>query len=678
MDTNNRPQTKERIRKYRNIFSKTLQRQILIPFLTLLIVSSGILTFVSYTNTVSIVTNELTNAVEEQMVGMNESFELFFQNTGNTINRYAEKQEIKKIETNKSYIMKSFEESATADETITNIYLGTSDGEMILYPPVELPSDYDPRTRPWYEDAINQKGEIIWTEPYIDTATNEAIVSAAKAVFDGSKLVGVMSIDISINTLIDMINRVKIGESGYAVLIDNQGKYLAHPFKENVGKDISKESYFQEMERLGNKGYLEFKQDGQKKIMAFINSPTTGWKIAGTVNTQELAKKAQGILFPLMLALGAIIVLAVLISIFVSRKITKPIKKLQETMKEVELGNLSVQLPVSKHDEIGKLSESFNGMIAQMQSMMKKVSILSNQVSEASQTLVASAEENTAASNEVATTMEQIASGASSQTEIFDKNTTVMESLAEKIRQVEKEADEIYSNSESMHHTSQDGLKKVHVLKEQFEMTSQITKEMVIAVQSLDQNSTSINNIVSKIAEIASQTNLLALNAAIEAARAGEAGKGFAVVADEVRKLAEQTESSLKDISSIIGSMQIETKKTVNLIGKTHESISEQGKAVVETEEVFTSITTAITSGRSLVENIAKSMDDMVNQRDLLVKNVQEVTAISQETAAGTQQVSASIEETTASMEQLNHLALELDGFAREMNEEIIKFKLDK
>ncbi len=678
MDTNKQSQVENWKRKFRNLFSRTLQRQILIPFLSLLIVSSGILAFVSYTNTVSVVTTELTNAVGEQMVGMNESFELFFENTGNTINRYVEKQEIKKFGMNKNYIMKSFEESAGADETITNIYLGTSDGEMILYPPVELPSDYDPRTRPWYEDAVNKKGEIIWTEPYIDTATNEAIVSAAKAVYDGSKLVGVMSIDISINTLINMVNRMKIGETGYAVLIDNQGKYLAHPVKEVVGIDISQESYYQEMEVLGEKGNLEFKQDGQRKVMAFISSPTTGWKIAGTVYTKELSKKAQAILLPLTLALGAVIALAIAISLVVSRKITKPIKKLQETMKDVEQGNLSVQLSVDKQDEIGKLSESFNAMIIQMRSIMKKVSIISNQVTDVSQTLVASAEENTAASNEVATTMEQIASGASSQTEIFDRNSDVMESLAEKIKQVESEANEINVNSKNMHQTSQDGLKKVNVLKDQFEMTSQITKEMVIAVQSLDQNSTSINNIVSKIAEIASQTNLLALNAAIEAARAGEAGKGFAVVADEVRKLAEQTEHSLKDISSIIGSMQQETKKTVTLIGKTHESISEQGKAVVETEEVFSTITAAITNGRVLVENIANSMDEMVNKRDLLVKNVQEVTAISQETAAGTQQVSASIEETTASMEQLNHLAIELDGFARELNEEIIKFKLDQ
>ncbi|WP_456279335.1 methyl-accepting chemotaxis protein [Bacillus sp. AK128] len=248
--------------------------------------------------------------------------------------------------------------------------------------------------------------------------------------------------------------------------------------------------------------------------------------------------------------------------------------------------------------------------------------------------------------------------------------------LSSRMKQVEEEAQEIRVNSETMTNSSEDGMKRVQLLKKQFGETTRLSDEMVGAVKSLDENSGSISEIVKSIAQIASQTNLLALNAAIEAARAGEAGKGFAVVAEEVRKLAEQTEGSLRDISTIIETMQGETKKTVSLITQTSESMQQQGQAVSETEAAFTTISDAILSSRKLVTSISESLESMVKEKDVLVSNASNLSSISQETAAGTQQVSASIEETTASMEQLNKLAFDLENHAQEMSNQIKRFKL--
>jgi methyl-accepting chemotaxis protein len=657
-----------------SFFTITLQRQILIPFLSLIVVSILVLSYVSYHSTVDIVTDELTINVQEQMNSMNNSFELFFTNNENIVNRFVAKGEVQTYQGNEVALLDAFGETAEAEGAISNVYLGTANKEMILYPQTDLPGDYDPTTRPWYQDAVKNPEQVIWTEPYIDTASNEAIVSAARAVYNGSTLIGVMSIDISINTLIDMVNQEKIGESGYAILIDNTGKYIAHPDKEYIGQDITQEDYYKEMTKLGDRGTVHYEFEGQEKVLSFITSPTTGWKIAGTVYNAELAQKGQAIIKPILISLLLIVAVAVFISVIISRRITKPIQALQHSMKKVEEGDLSVAIPISRQDEIGKLSESFNQMTSQMNVVMQKVMKISTDVTDASQTLVATAEENTAASNEVATTMEQIASGATNQTELFETNHDAMNVLAEKIKQVEAQSEEIRVNSESMTLSSQDGIKRVQLLKQQFTETNQLSNEMVDAVHSLDKNSGSISEIVKSISQIASQTNLLALNAAIEAARAGEAGKGFAVVAEEVRKLAEQTERSLKDISSIIGTMQGETKKTVHLITQTSESMLSQGKAVAETEEAFTSISEAIHNSRKVVQAITDSMAKMIEEKDLLVTNARELSSISQETAAGTQEVSASIEETTASMEQLNQLAFNLENLAKEMNEEIRKF----
>ncbi|WP_275644799.1 methyl-accepting chemotaxis protein [Cytobacillus sp. S13-E01] len=664
--------------KLSSVFNKTIRRQILIPFLSLIILSGTIISFVAYQFSVSMTTEELSLNVKQQMSSMNDSFEIFFTNTENTINLFSEKSDLKSFETTEDKILASFEETASSNEQITNIYMGTATGKMILYPSTELPSDYDPRTRVWYTDAIENKDQIIWTEPYIDTATNEVVVSVAKAVYNGSTAVGVMSIDISVDTLIGMISKVKIGESGYAVLFDNLGKYLAHPDKENIGVDVSSEQYYQMIKKEGNDGIIEYDHEGQAKIMAFVTNEKTGWQLAGTVFKDELEQKAQGIILPILIALGVVLIFASLIAIFVTRKFVEPIKTLQDTMKNVENGDLTATVMFDRQDEVGQLAQSFNQMILQMKMMIQKVSTIADNVTDASQTLVASAEENTAASNEVATTMEEISAGATNQTELIEANSQATNLLADKIQQVEDQAKVIQTESNNMEDSSKEGMNKVRLLKEQFSKTNLMASEMAKAVSGLDENSTSINDIVKKIAEIAGQTNLLALNAAIEAARAGEAGKGFAVVAEEVRKLAEQTEGSLKDISAIIGKMQGETSKTVHLIRETNEYLVEQGKAVDDTEESFSLISAAITSSRSMIQGIVDSVKEMVEQRGTLVRNAHEITSISQETAAGTEQVSASIEETTASMEQLNMLASELDSFAKEMNDEIRKFSIEE
>ncbi|WP_099159842.1 methyl-accepting chemotaxis protein [Virgibacillus ndiopensis] len=673
-----KPSKKQKDNK-RTFFNKSLQRQILTPFLTLIIVAGIVIAITSYTLSKNLITEETETSISTQTKNLNDTFNMFFSNADSTLNRFTKNELITNYNPKKKAELLSYlGETADANSTIANVYTGIEkSGETIIYPVADLPDNFDPRERDWYKKAVNASGKTVWTEPYKDAATGKMIITAARSYSKNGQIVGVAAADVYVDTLINMTNELEIGKTGHAIIVDRDGKFVAHSNKDLIGKNANDLAFYKQARDKGTSGVVHFTEDDEDKVLGFSTNSTTGWLLGEIVSKSEIQKKAKSIFPPIVITLGVVLLFAIVFSIVSARRITKPIKSLQQTMKEVENGNLSAKTDIKSVNEIGQLSNSFERMLEQMRLMMINIKDVSFHVSEASQTLVASAEENTASSNEVATTMEQIATGAGEQSEIMEQNTVATDKLSSLIKQIENYNKNVYEEAKTMLDVSEKGTKTVSVLRKQSEETGKATNNVVKAIQSLDKKSTNINEIVTKIADIANQTNLLALNAAIEAARAGENGRGFAVVADEVRKLAEQSENALGDISTLIEEMQSETKQTVTLIGKTNEVIETQSKSVSETEQAFTSIQNTIETNNQLINKVMDVMETIINQEQIISSNTQSIASISEETAAGTEEISASIEEQTASMEQLNHLAEELETYSTEMQQQVNTFKID-
>lgn len=656
-----------------------LRMQITIPFIILTIFAVGIVAFVSYNFSVKTTTEELSRNVENQMISVNETFDMYFTNMENQLTRMANDSTLRHYtdEENFSTLYTFLQQTADTDPQIQAAYAGFDAAEeIIIYPNDEAIKEVNPKDRAWYQDAIAAEGTIVWTEPYQDALTGNIVITAAKAFYQYSDVVGVAGIDIQTKELLEMMNSITIGDSGYTVVIDENGSYITNPDPGLIGQNISEEKYYQDIMAAGEQGLVDGSLDGEDIVIGFVKNPTTDWTLGGIIQKGEFESKAGVILVPIAISLGAVLILAIISAMIIARRITKPIEQLQTTMKQVEDGDLTVNITTNRKDEIGLLSKSFERMVKQIQGVMKQINGVSYQVSDAAQNLVASSEENTASANEVATTMEEIASGASNQFDLTEQNANDFTSFSEMIKEINNKNEEMFEKAQQMGKLSTSGVETIQDLATRSAETTKQAKGVTEAIQLLNEKASNIHSIVDKIANIASQTNLLALNASIEAARAGEHGHGFAVVANEVGKLAEQTTDALKDVAVIISEMQDETQSSVDLVKQTTGHFDQQSESVAETGQVFLSISSAVDENNKMIEQIMSLTDKIVEREQELIKNTQQFAAISEDTAAGTEEISASIEEQTASMEQLTQLATDLESYAILMQEGINRFKI--
>lgn len=659
-------------------FQPGLRIQLTMPFVVLILLSVGIVAFLSYNFSVKTTTDELSKSVEQQMFGLNHTFDMYFEFMENMLSWMTEHTSVIEYSDDDYVDLYNYlEETQNLNSDIRAVYAGYDrTEEIIIYPYDNDIGNVNPKERVWYQNAVEKEGEVIWTEPYEDALSGEPIISAAKGIYRYGDFVGVAGIDVSTGTLLNLFADIEIGENGYAIVVDQNGTLITSPDPSRIGENISEEHFFEKMLAQGDQGVIESNFDGKEVIIGFIKNPTTNWYLAGVIDKSEFAEKANVIIPPILLTLFIVLTITSIAATFVTNRITKPISQLQQAMKTVEEGDLTASFSLKRQDELGMLSRSFNHMVNEMRTVINRISENSLKIADASQNLVASSEENTASSNEVAKTMEEIAAGASEQADLTEQNAEAFHTLSAVISDIKEKNEEMHKKAQDMGELSVSGLRTLKALAIQSAETKDFANRVIQASEQLNEQSMNVNTIVDKIAEIAGQTNLLALNASIEAARAGEHGHGFSVVASEVGKLAEETTEALKEIAGIVSNMQDETKQSMDLVGKMIELYEEQNDIVSETGQSFMAISNSVNENNEITEEIMQLTNTIVEKEKQLMKSTENYASISEDTAAGTEEISAAIEEQTAAMEQLTHLASELESIASDMQEEIKRFNI--
>jgi methyl-accepting chemotaxis protein len=562
-----------------------------------------------------------------------------------------------------------------AHDNIQSVYIGTPQGKMILYPLEDL-TGYDPRVRGWYQDAMNSRGKIIWTEPYVDATKGNMVITGAESITVDGKLLGVLAIDIDLSKLSQAIRNTVIGEKGNLMLMDKKGKIVLHVNNEMLGKDLKDESWVKTILSQDSGDILKYNYQNKENYLSYTTNKSTGWKIIGTVEAAELVNKAANVRNQIAMVGIVSILLVIAISYVISNSISKPIYVIMNAMKKAEGGDFSAQVKIKSKDEVGLLAQSYNSMLKKLLPLIQKIDSITNTLNESAGLLASTSQHTSQSTQEVSETVQGIAKGASEQARDAEKGAALITGLSVKIEDVVSISNHMKRSTQTADTLNRDGLGTIELLRSKSNENAQIASNVGEKIYSLNNKSEKIGHIIGTITAISEQTNLLALNAAIEAARAGDAGRGFAVVAEEVRKLAEQSSTAAKEIQGLIIDIQSEAHNAAGAMDSVKQSVIEQEKAVDSTEEVFNKIAASIDQIVEQTSTMDLALSEMNRNKDEAVQAIENISAVSQETAAASEEVSAATQEMADSVHDVNDSVEELNNAAHELRNAIQIFKI--
>ncbi len=559
---------------------------------------------------------------------------------------------------------------------VLNAYYGTESGKFLVYPKVELPSDFNHKERDWYKEAIKNKGKVFYTSPYVDVATGQTVVSLVQTVEDNGTIVGVVGVDVSLERMTNVFESSKVGKDGYAYISDSNGVIIAHPNKEIVGTEEASKLSVWNYIKTSTSGFTDYEYNGDKKYATFTTNENTGWKIIGSMSEDEISEDVDSINNAMFITIGVMILISTILSYFLSKSMASHAKALRDAFSKTAKGDLTTRVDIKSGDEFGFLGKDFNMMIDNISGLISEVKVSSEVVLETSTNLAAMAGETTISITQVSRAIEEISQGATEQASNAQDGAMGMSVLSEGI-------DEIADTTNHLEQVAYDALDLGHigldVVKElagKSDRTKEASNEVSQIVTDMSQKTEQINMISDAIADITEQTNLLSLNASIEAARAGEAGRGFAVVADEIRKLAEQSKQSTEEIRKIIESIQTMSKNAAKAMNESNDLVKDQDIAVEETEKIFIKILDAINDLTERIKKIGSSAKVIDAKKDEVVGQIENISSVSEETASASEEVSASTEEINATMDEVTRYAQDLQELAKALELGIQRFKL--
>ena len=685
-----------------------IQAKLILMIVPIVLVSLLVVAIISAQMSASAIASEVSNTMEAQLSGNTNDVD----GTLETIRRTAEELSIFVGNTYKDTDMttyaKLFSDTVKHDSRIRgsgiwfepNVYTGDrkyagqkyvgpywyADGNDVVEDWEYSNADYDYFVQEYYTNAkAMSKNDAVITDPYYDPSSDSVMASCSAPIFnDQNQYIGCITVDLSLETISDIISNIKVGQNGYAILTMGDGTYIYTKDSSKVtnAMNIANDTGINAIAStvLSNeKGETEFNSSEGKMRVYYSTMPEVGWKLLLLLPNSEVFSVAQRMMLVIIIIAIVAILITSLLIFFIAKGIAKPIVKVKEFAKDLANGDFTVsKIAVGRSDEIGQMSESLNEMYESNSEVIRNISIGSNEVSGSSEHLynvasdladrfesirtsmvkVNDAMTNTgAATEQVSASANEVNASVQKLAEETEATKGEVEKILSRAAQIEKDSrsscDNAISIAESRGRELEEASKQAEVIKE-------------------------IGTLADSIADIASQINLLSLNASIEAARAGEHGRGFAVVASEINNLAVETAQAVDRIQNTISKIQ---EAFASLDRSSGELLTFVKETVTPDYENFINI------GRQYGED-AKSFGSLTDQTSEMVGYIREsmeqvnaaVSSIAEsatETAESSSEVTETVEEVSDMVGNISDLAEKQQSVSQNLNDIVRSFKLD-
>ncbi len=532
-------------------------------------------------------------------------------------------------------------------------YYGNEKGEMFRQDPSLNKAGYDPRVRGWYKQAKAAGGPIT-TDPYVSVTMQTLVVTLADPVFVNGQFTGVVASNLALDKLIKDVLAIKVPGKGYAILVNQKGTIVAHPNKELNLKTTEEMSADLTIGRLTNASKdlmpLELKIDGKNKVLMAQSIDNTDWLLVMVMDKSVLEAPINKLLVTQStIGLVILVIMALLTSWFVARQLNE-LGQIANALADIAEGDgdLTRRLQVKSQDEVGLLADKFNKFVDRLHNMVKNVHVVSLSLNDRA--------------NNAANAATQRSDRISKQQDEITMVATAVTEMASATAEIAGNAENTAKNANQSVELGAQGYKQMQQSKQSIDQLAKELSNAVSIIGELEVHAKDISTILSTIRDIAEQTNLLALNAAIEAARAGEQGRGFAVVADEVRVLSQRTHASTEEIQAKISGLQKVTGTAVDVMTESHKLVENSVEDVNQTGDSLHEISEAIKQISDMATQIASAAEEQSLVTSDISSNSESVREVSDHLANDAQE--AVIQ------------AQELHRLANELGQEISRFKL--